>query len=177
MPHICVSESGQQWFTQWLVAYSAPSHYLNQCWVIVNWTLRNKLQWNFNQTTKFFIHVNASENVVCEMAAILSRGWWVNWPKQGRVKIAKATLVGETIYHSTCTYLEYWRCRTSCSHSTTCRSNENNNEQRLSLITGYNQWAMLPMSPQSFTLTFSKALQKLFVSTICKPRPYSVSCW
>ena len=22
----------------WLVAYSAPSHYLNQCWVIVNWT-------------------------------------------------------------------------------------------------------------------------------------------
>ena len=23
--------------------YSAPSHYLNQCWVIVNWTLRNKL--------------------------------------------------------------------------------------------------------------------------------------
>ena len=31
----------------------APSHYLNQCWVIVNWTIRNKLQWNFNQNTKF----------------------------------------------------------------------------------------------------------------------------
>ena len=39
--------------------------------VIVN---RNKLQWNFNQTTKFFIHENASETIVCEMAAILSRG-------------------------------------------------------------------------------------------------------
>ena len=26
-----------------------PSHHLNQCWVIVNWTLRNKLQWNCNQ--------------------------------------------------------------------------------------------------------------------------------
>ena len=49
MPHICVSESGQHWFREWLVAYSAPSHYLNQCWVIVNWTLRNTLLWNFYQ--------------------------------------------------------------------------------------------------------------------------------
>ena len=30
-----------------------PSHYLNQCWVFVKWTLRNKLQWNFNLKTKF----------------------------------------------------------------------------------------------------------------------------
>ena len=34
----------------WLAAYSAPSHYLNQCWVIVNWTRRNKIQWNSNQS-------------------------------------------------------------------------------------------------------------------------------
>ena len=34
-------------------------------------TLRNKLQWNFNQNTKFFIPENASENIVCEMVAIL----------------------------------------------------------------------------------------------------------
>ena len=34
----------------------ATSHYLNQWWVIVNCTLRNKLQWNFNQNTKFVIH-------------------------------------------------------------------------------------------------------------------------
>ena len=54
------------------------SHCLNQCWIIINWTLRNKLQWNFNQNTKFCIHENASENIVCEMAAILSRGRWVN---------------------------------------------------------------------------------------------------
>ena len=33
---------------QWLNAYSAPNHHLKQCWVIVNWILRNKLQWNFN---------------------------------------------------------------------------------------------------------------------------------
>ena len=27
------------WFRWWLVAWSAPSHYLNQCWNTVNWTL------------------------------------------------------------------------------------------------------------------------------------------
>ena len=52
--------------------------YINQCWVIVKWTLGNKLQWNLNQNTKFFIHENASEYIVCKMATILSRGRWVN---------------------------------------------------------------------------------------------------
>ena len=63
--HICVVELGHHWFRQWLVACSALSHYLNQCWNIVNWTFRNKLQWNFN-------------HVVCKMASILSRPQWVN---------------------------------------------------------------------------------------------------
>ena len=78
VPRICVSELGKHWFRQWLVAWSAPSHYQNQCWFIVNWTLGNKLQWNQNQNTKVFIHENAFDCVVCEMAAILSRGNWVN---------------------------------------------------------------------------------------------------
>ena len=30
-----------------------PSHYLNQCWNIVNWTIANKLQWNFHQIYTF----------------------------------------------------------------------------------------------------------------------------
>ena len=48
---------------------------LNQCWVIViMWTLTSQLQWNFNQNTYLFTHNKASENIVCEMAAILSRG-------------------------------------------------------------------------------------------------------
>ena len=78
VPHICVSKSGQHWFRQWPVAYSAPSHYVKQCWDIVKLTLRNKLKWNFNQNTKLFIHENASECIVYEMAAILSWGRWVN---------------------------------------------------------------------------------------------------
>ena len=72
VPHICVEELGQRCFRQWFVACSAPSHYLNQCWLIVNRSLRNKLQWTSNRNTKLFIHENAFENVACEMAAILS---------------------------------------------------------------------------------------------------------
>ena len=53
--HICVVELGHHWFRQWLVACSAPSHYLNQCRNIVNCTFRNKLQWNFNQNSNIFI--------------------------------------------------------------------------------------------------------------------------
>ena len=45
-----------------------------QCWVIVNWTPKNKLQWNFNQASNLFTYENATENIVCEMTAILSRG-------------------------------------------------------------------------------------------------------
>ena len=40
---------------------------------IINWTPRNKLQWNFNRNSYIFIQENAHENVVCKMASILSR--------------------------------------------------------------------------------------------------------
>ena len=52
---------------------------VNQCWNVFNLNPMNKIQWNFNQNLNFFIQENALENVVCEMAAILSRGRWVNW--------------------------------------------------------------------------------------------------
>ena len=39
----------------------------------INWTLKNKLQWNFNWNLCFFIQRNAFEKAVNETAAILSR--------------------------------------------------------------------------------------------------------
>ena len=66
------------WFREWLVAWTALSHSLNQCWNIVNWTHRNKLQWNFNRNKNNFIEENSLENVICEMASILSRPECVN---------------------------------------------------------------------------------------------------
>ena len=68
--HICVGKLNHHWFKWWLVAWSAPSHYLNQCWNIVNSTLRNKLQWNLNRKSNIFIEENTFENVVCEMVSI-----------------------------------------------------------------------------------------------------------
>ena len=52
---------------------SAPSHYLNQYWNIVNLNLRNKLRWNLKWNSYIFIQENAFKYDVCEMEAILSR--------------------------------------------------------------------------------------------------------
>ena len=73
MSHICVIGLGQHMFRQWPVACSAPSHYLNQYWRFVDWTLRNQFQWNSNQNTNHCKHWNAFENVVCKITAILPR--------------------------------------------------------------------------------------------------------
>ena len=40
----------------------------------MNLTLRNKFQRNLNRNSNIFIQENVIENVVCEVAAILSRG-------------------------------------------------------------------------------------------------------
>ena len=50
--HTSVSKIIHCWFRWWLVTFSTPSHYLNQCWVSVNWILRNVCQWNINKKTK-----------------------------------------------------------------------------------------------------------------------------
>ena len=51
---------------------------MNQCWNIVNWTLRNKLKCNFNRNSYIFIQENPLENVVWKIAAIMSRPQCVN---------------------------------------------------------------------------------------------------
>ena len=71
--HICVTNLGHHWFRWWLVAWSAPSHCLNQCCVIVNLTLGSKLgskQSNCIQNLNIFIQDNAFENILWKMAAI-----------------------------------------------------------------------------------------------------------
>ena len=54
---------------------SRPSHKLNQCSHIVNYTLRVIFQWNCSENWKVSIQRNVFDNIVCEMAAILS------WPE------------------------------------------------------------------------------------------------
>ena len=68
-----VRQTNHHWFRQWIVAWSSSSHFLNQCWNIVNWALKNKLYWNLNRISHIFINEYAFENVVWKMAAILFR--------------------------------------------------------------------------------------------------------
>ena len=55
-------------------ACSAPRHYLNHCWLIVNGTLTNKLQWHFYRNSIVFIEEYTFENFPVE----LSMGRFVN---------------------------------------------------------------------------------------------------
>ena len=64
--HICVTRP--QWVKQIKI-----SHYLKQYWHIIDWTLRNKIQWNLNQNTVIFFQENRSEKIVCKLATILTR--------------------------------------------------------------------------------------------------------
>ena len=67
-----------------VVTCSVPSHYLNQCCFIVNGTLGNNFSWKLNWNSNTFIQENATETVVHEMAAILSRGRWVQSSSPGQ---------------------------------------------------------------------------------------------
>ena len=61
-PHICVSELGPHCFRWCPVACSAPSHYLNQCWFIANWTPGKKFKcdWNRNSFSFKKMHLKLS---------------------------------------------------------------------------------------------------------------------
>ena len=72
--HICVNELSHRWLRKWLVACSAPSHSLNQCGRIVNWSLGNIFQWNLNPNYIIFIQEDAIENIVCQNGGHLTRG-------------------------------------------------------------------------------------------------------
>ena len=62
-----VTRLGRHWFRQWLLACSAPSPSLNQCWVMVIWIPK-------------LMQENAFENVACKIADILSKLQRVKWP-------------------------------------------------------------------------------------------------
>ena len=68
--HICVSKTYQHWFRLWLVAYLAPTHYLNQCWQIANQSPRNIFQLHIIQNSKYSSKKSALEKIICEMATL-----------------------------------------------------------------------------------------------------------
>ena len=68
----------QHCFRQCIFAWPALSHYMHQCWDIVNLDSTKKLQWNLNQNPYTFVRQNAFENVVWKTTAILCQPQCVN---------------------------------------------------------------------------------------------------
>ena len=66
------------WFTPLLIlcnVYHTQADFLDvhQCCNIVNWALRNIIQWNGKRKLYNFVQENAFENIVCKMAPTLSQ--------------------------------------------------------------------------------------------------------
>ena len=69
-----------------------PSHYLNHCWILINLTLGSTFQWNLLQNTTYFTQENASEDVVCKIAAILAWSQSVKMWEQSYTAISTAKI-------------------------------------------------------------------------------------
>ena len=65
-----------------LLSVCVTSQYLNQWWLIVNWTPRNKIQGNLKLSTNFFEGCTF-ENVISIMLAILYKSQCVEKPYTG----------------------------------------------------------------------------------------------
>ena len=78
---------------QWLVAWPVPSRCLKQWRYIVNWTLRNKLQWNLEWNSYNFIQESAFKNVGWRIAVILLRPQYVKDTAQNVT--GEASQIGE----------------------------------------------------------------------------------
>ena len=63
LTHICASRLNHNWFRWWFFAYSAPFHYLNQCWHLVNWILRKEFRCN----SKKIQHLHSEKSWECHL--------------------------------------------------------------------------------------------------------------
>ena len=66
-------------------------------------SLGNKIMWNINQNSHIFIHENAFENLVWNMASILYWPRCVRWPRP------RDTCVGEIVHHWSRQWAAAWK--------------------------------------------------------------------
>ena len=107
--HICVSRKYLDWF-KWSPVWGQP--YLNQWWLIDNWTLGNKFNYNLNQNTTMCISGNSFEYVVYKMADTLCRTECMqscNQIKINYVFCCKGTIRYEI--QATCKNNDNWICK------------------------------------------------------------------
>ena len=68
--YICISNIGYHWFRYWLASCWTPTHYLNQCWHVVNSLSPGKFEWNFVYVIFKRILVIDGCGFCCEIALI-----------------------------------------------------------------------------------------------------------
>ena len=84
--HIC-QWTGSSMVQVMACCLMAPSHYLNQCWFIVNQIPRNELLWNLTKDIKLFIQENTSENVISNWGPYCSGiNELSHWPRGDTIK-------------------------------------------------------------------------------------------
>ena len=109
--------------------------------------LKNKLHWNSN--TKLFIQENSSENVVCEMAAILFREGFVNaprsavnrgpWGQKSRMECRSNAYYSDVIMNTIASQIT----GVSIVYSTVCSGADQRNYQSstsLAFVRGIHRW-------------------------------------
>ena len=79
-----ITDVDKHWSGQRLVACTAPRHFLNQCWLLVSWTLRNKLQWSIwkcLQNAEHFVQASMCWHTVPEHNGFHSKciSWYDNF--------------------------------------------------------------------------------------------------
>ena len=100
--HICVSESGQHWFRQWLVAFPQPSHSLNQCCVFDNWTIRNKFHWNLNQKKQNCPFSNMHLKITSAKWRPFCRGRWVKIEISQKKRVNSSVVAMGLVFYTVC---------------------------------------------------------------------------
>ena len=89
-------QCNHHWFNKWLVAWSAPSHHLNQCWKIVIWTQitnfneilieiltfslkKMRLDMSSGKWRPFYLDINELRDsyVTLQSSRLLSSYYWV----------------------------------------------------------------------------------------------------
>ena len=90
-----VPELGHHWLRSRAVSYSTPSHYLNQCWLIINWILRNNWKSNLNQNELVFCQENAFENGISKISTICSSHIVLtHWGRVAHICVSNLTIIG-----------------------------------------------------------------------------------
>ena len=106
MTDLCCFGWGNLYRWQLACRLAAPTWYLSKCWLVINYTFQNKLQWNQNWNNHIFIYKNSIENV----------GQFVSTLVSGMAKAPSDVRVNSdweifSIYYLYITYLQYFNIK------------------------------------------------------------------